>query len=53
MDQDYDCVHNSNPLCDYITYGPACLPKTSEPGTQVYTDSYGSYGASWVPTSCD
>lgn len=52
MDQDYDCVHNSNPLCDYITYGPACFPETQEVGTQVYTDSYGDYGASYSPQAC-
>ncbi len=52
MDQDYDCVHNSNPLCDYITYGPACLPETQEVGTQVYTDTYGSYGAPYSPQAC-
>ncbi len=41
MDQDYDCVHNSNPDCAYVTYGPLCFPETSLPGTDVYTKSYG------------
>jgi hypothetical protein len=52
MDQDYDCAHNSNPLCSYTFYGPACIPETNEVGTQIYTDTYGSYGASYVPVSC-
>lgn len=52
MDQDYDCVHNSNPICQYITYGPACLPETQELGTDVYKGSYGDYGATWTPTAC-
>ncbi len=52
MDQDYDCVHSSNPDCSYVTYGPACIPKTSELGTKVYSDSYGSYGAGYAPTAC-
>ena len=52
MDQDYDCAHNSNPLCEYTFYGAACIPETTEVGTQIYTDTYGSYGASYVPVSC-
>ena len=52
MDQDYDCAHNSNPLCSYTFYGAACLPQSSEIGTQIYTDTYGSYGASYSPVSC-
>lgn len=52
MDQDYDCVHNSNPDCTYVTYGTACLPQAAEPGTQVYTDSYGSFEPSWQPQPC-
>jgi len=52
MDQDYDCVHNSNPLCTYVTYGPDCFPETSLEGTAVYTKSYGSFDPSWVPSGC-
>ncbi|HEY1958536.1 MAG TPA: hypothetical protein VGH28_23120 [Polyangiaceae bacterium] len=52
MDQDYNCPHDSNPLCSYTTYGPACLPETAEIGTQLYTDTYGSYGASYSPQAC-
>jgi len=52
MDQDYDCVHNSNPACSYTTYGPLCAPEASELGTQVYTTSYGDFAPSWSPASC-
>ena len=52
MDQDYDCVHNSNPLCTYTTYGALCFPQTAELGTQIYTATYGSYGASYSPSLC-
>jgi hypothetical protein len=50
MDQDYDCVHNSNPLCTYVTYGPLCAPETSLLGTAVYTKSYGSFDPGFSPT---
>ena len=52
MDQDYDCVHNSNPLCTYVTYGPFCFPETSLVGTDVYTKSYGSIDPTWHPSGC-
>jgi hypothetical protein len=52
MDQDYDCIHNSNPDCTYITYGPLCLPQASALGTAIYTKSYGDYGAGWRPAGC-
>lgn len=52
MDQDYDCVHASNPLCTYITYGPLCLPQPPALGTKVYTDSYGSFDPTWQPENC-
>jgi hypothetical protein len=52
MDQDYDCVHNSNPDCTYVTYGPLCAPQAAVPGTQVYIGSYGSYDPAWQPQSC-
>ena len=51
MDQDYDCVHNSNPLCTYTTYGQLCSPEAAELGVAVYTGSYGT-GASYAPASC-
>jgi hypothetical protein len=52
MDQDYDCVHNSNPACSYVFYGPACAPATNLPGFDIYTGKYGDPGASWKPTGC-
>ena len=52
MDQDYDCVHNSNPLCSYITYGPACFPETSMVGAALFASRYGDYEPNWKPTGC-
>ncbi len=52
MDQDYDCPHNSNPLCTYTTYGPLCMLEPAEPGTQIFTDSYGSFEPDWQPQTC-
>jgi hypothetical protein len=52
MDQDYDCVHNSNPLCKYTTYGPLCALKPEALGTDVYKQSYGDFGAGWKPVGC-
>ena len=49
MDQDYDCVHNSNPECTYTTYGPLCAIETAAVGVDVYTASYGSYGSDYTP----
>ena len=36
MDQDYDCVHNSNPSCSYVTYGPLCAPEAAKVGVDLY-----------------
>lgn len=52
MDQDYNCPHDSNPLCTYVTYGPLCLPEWPEKGTTIYEDNYGSFDPSWKPTGC-
>ena len=52
IDHDYDCVHASNPLCTYITYGPACLPRASETGAQVYAETYGPVDLTWRPAGC-
>ena len=52
MDQDYDCVHNSNPSCSYITYGPLCAPETSKLGVDLYEANYGTVEASWRPSGC-
>jgi hypothetical protein len=52
IDQDYDCVHNSNPLCSYVAYGPLCAPQPSKIGVDLYTASYGALDASWQPDGC-
>jgi hypothetical protein len=52
MDQDYDCVHNSNPSCSYFTYGPLCSLKPMMLGTQIYKAAYGDYDGAWKPAGC-
>ena len=52
MDQDYDCVHNSNPSCSYVTYGPLCAPMGSKLGVDLYESNYGPIEASWRPNGC-
>lgn len=52
FDQDYDCVHASNPLCSYITYGPLCFPEASALGTELYQKTYGAFDPGWVPSGC-
>jgi hypothetical protein len=52
MDQDYDCPHNSNPLCAYTTYGALCFPGASKLGIAIYTETYGDYDPSWQPVDC-
>jgi hypothetical protein len=52
MDQDYDCVHNSNPDCTYITYGPLCAPETSKVGVDIYMSNYGAFEPTWKPNGC-
>jgi hypothetical protein len=52
MDQDYDCVHASNPICSYITYGALCVPMASKLGTDLFAQNYGAYDASWQPVGC-
>jgi hypothetical protein len=52
MDQDYDCVHNSNPSCSYITYGPLCAPEASTLGVDLYESNYGAVEAMWRPAGC-
>jgi hypothetical protein len=52
IDQDYDCPHNSNPLCSYTTYGALCFPGSSKKGTELYTENYGSFDATWQPADC-
>jgi len=52
MDQDYDCVHNSNPACDYTFYGPLCAAETTQAGTLIYAQKYGDVEPAWKPTGC-
>ena len=52
MDHDYDCVHNSNPDCSYVFYGPVCAPEANQPGTAIYTSNYGDFISSWTPSGC-
>jgi hypothetical protein len=52
LDLDYDCVHNSNPLCSYIFYGPLCAPQANKLGTDIYVQSYGSVDADFKPAGC-
>lgn len=52
IDQDYDCIHDSNPTCSYVTYGPACFPMASKTGVDIYGDTYGVVDLGWRPTGC-
>lgn len=52
MDQDYDCVHNSNPACEYTFYGPLCAPEPRALGATIFTDHYGSFDPTWRPAGC-
>lgn len=52
MDHDYDCAHNSNPLCEYTFYGPLCFPQGTQLGADIYTDNYGAFDPEYRPTGC-
>ena len=52
VDQDYDCVHASNPLCRYTFYGPGCLPAETLRGIEVYAMRYGAVDLAWRPPGC-
>jgi hypothetical protein len=52
MDHDFDCVHNSNPACEYTLYGPFCAPQAAALGTAIYAATYSHYDPSWRPASC-
>ncbi|MCU1277211.1 MAG: Peptidyl-prolyl cis-trans isomerase [bacterium] len=52
IDQDYDCVHNSNPSCSYVTYGALCAPMASKLGVDLYESNYGPVEVSWRPNGC-
>lgn len=52
IDHDFDCIHDSNPLCDYTFYGPACAPQTRRQGLEIYERNYGSVERDWAPAGC-
>jgi hypothetical protein len=52
MDQDYNCVHDSNPLCTYVTTGPLCLPQFPSLGIDFQERSRGAVERDWQPASC-
>ncbi|MGE0791219.1 MAG: hypothetical protein AB7S26_36435 [Sandaracinaceae bacterium] len=52
MDQDYDCVHSSNPSCDYTFYGAGCLPATRRSGLEIYQRNYRDVDVTYVPSGC-
>ena len=52
IDQDYDCVHNSNPLCSYTLYGNLCFPSAAKLGSELYTAKYGTFDPAWKPAAC-
>ncbi len=52
MDEDFDCPHNSNPSCDYTTYGPLCAPEADLLGTAIWTQNYGNYDPGYLPAGC-
>lgn len=52
MDEDFDCVHDSNPSCAYTLYGALCAPAPNLLGTAIYQETYGDYGATFKPAGC-
>lgn len=52
MDQDYDCTHNSNPLCSYTLYGPLCAPRPNLLGVEIFGATYGTVDLTWKPAGC-
>ena len=52
LDHVYDCIHDSNPQCAYINYGPLCAAEPSTVGTQLYLQGYGDFEPAWKPSSC-
>jgi hypothetical protein len=52
IDQDYDCVHNSNPSCSYTLYGPLCAPAATKSGLDIYESNYGLVESGWHPSGC-
>jgi hypothetical protein len=52
IDQDYDCVHASNPLCSYTYYGALCAPAPTKLGVEIYAETYGAIDLGWKPAGC-
>lgn len=52
MDQDYNCPHDSNPLCTYTTYGPLCFPGAATLGADLFAAAYGNFDPGYQPASC-
>ncbi len=52
MDQDYDCTHNSNPMCSYTLYGALCAPKPNKLGVDIFAATYGAVDLTWKPAGC-
>ena len=52
MDQDYNCTHDSNPRCTYVTYGTLCIPQPSKLGADLYTQNYGTFDPNYAPADC-
>lgn len=50
MDLDYNCIHESNPLCSYTTYGAFCVPGPSRMGIELVASKYGMYESDWAPS---
>ncbi len=53
MDQDYDCPHNSNPLCSYVSYQALCFPGDATEGLKLFTNKYGDDAPGFLPAGCD
>jgi hypothetical protein len=53
VDQDYDCVHASNPLCTYTLYGPLCAPRPAATGVAIHERTYGDIAADYRPAGCE
>ena len=52
VDHDYDCFHDSNPLCEYTLYGPLCAPQPASIGVDIFELGYGDADLSWRPGTC-
>lgn len=52
VDQDFDCVHSSNPDCSYTFHGPLCAPRPTRLGTEIHERNDGSWDPTWAPAGC-